>query len=209
MRQCHSKDREAQSRINKGEIEAVRRGSMMVNNEIKRTFMYPPLKHMHTHEHTNICVRIQNDCCGSWRRSGFKNVGRDVKLLLYASIDSSLIHLWTSRLSISHFVGKFEAKCDRKKKRLQGTMFDKVIKIYISLVAQSCDEIMLCVAEKEVENDASGTDKEFTKTFVCPRVRLAPACWVNTHHLFLKCFCMKAKRNWELFINFLRKKAIR
>lgn len=93
MRQCHSKDREAQSRINKGEIEAVRRGSMMVNNEIKRTFMYPPLKHMHTHEHTNICVRIQNDCCGSWRRSGFKNVGRDVKLLLYASIDSSLIHL--------------------------------------------------------------------------------------------------------------------
>lgn len=78
-------------------------------------------------------------------------------------------------------------------------MFDKVIKKYISLVAQSCDEIMLCVAEKEVENDASGTDKEFTKTFVCPRVRLAPACWVNTHHLFLKCFCMKAKINRAIY----------
>lgn len=111
------RQREAQSRINKGQIEAVRRGSMMVNNEIKGlSCIHHIQKHMHTHEHTNICVRIQNDCCGSWRCSGFKNVGRDVKLLLYASIDSSLIHLRTSRLSISHFAGKFEAKCDRKKR---------------------------------------------------------------------------------------------
>lgn len=67
MRQCHSKDRETQSRINKGQIEAVRRGSMMVNNEIKGlSCIHHIQKHMHTHEHTNICVHIQNDCCGSW-----------------------------------------------------------------------------------------------------------------------------------------------
>lgn len=129
--------------------------------------------YMNTHA---LCVHTQNACWGKdcWG-SAFEAVGRDVKLLLYASIDFALISLSASRPSVplSATQGK---RWDRE-------LDDSDIKMYLwlSLLVDNVIQVVKCfllLVDQEVwrlaRESTSGADKDCSKVDVCQHGDLNP-----------------------------------